>query len=340
MIKINHSPVPTAQNYGVNYLEVDEKLLDQNYAPFNNFEINKVEGIEIKDAKINFENLISKKLETTTNFSKKINIKKSTKTPLQINFNLEKENVHSTIEINQVPNTNATIIIKFLSKKMCSINTQIHSNIAKNSTLNLIIFNNANANNFLALTDIKNENSVLNYHLIDFCKNTTVHNLKSTDESHSSKLNVNTIFFANDNSVLDFNYLVECTHAKTECNLNTVGALNNFAQKTYRGTINFLKGSKKSVGAENELCLLLSDDARSKSLPMILCTEEDVDGSHASSSGSIDENSLFYLETRGLNKKEATKLLIKAKFEQSIKLINDEKIRKEIINELDGKLDE
>ena len=340
MTKINHSPVPTAQNYGVNCLEIDEQLLNQNYAQFNSPRINEVPGIEIKDAKITLQNLISKELEKTPNFSKKINIKKSATKPLKIIFNLEKQNLHSNIEINQWPNTNATIIIKLNSKKPCNINTQICTNVGKNSVLNLIIFNNANANNFLALTDTKNENSELNYHLIDFCKNTSVHNLKSTDVNQSSKLNLNTIFFANKNATLDLNYLVECTHPKTECNLNTVGALNDFAQKTYRGTINFLKGSKKSVGAENEFCLLLCDDVQSKSLPMILCTEEDVDGSHASSSGSIDENSLFYLQTRGLSKKDATKLLIKAKFEQSIKLISDDEIRTEIINELDGKLDE
>ena len=45
------------------------------------------------------------------------------------------------------------------------------------------------------------------------------------------------------------------------------------------------KRFKKAKGTENEACMLLSDKAKSLALPMLLCTEEDVDGEHSTSSG-------------------------------------------------------
>lgn len=50
--------------------------------------------------------------------------------------------------------------------------------------------------------------------------------------------------------------------------------------------------------------MLLSDKAKSKALPMLLCTEEDVEGSHSTATGKVDESELFYLMTRGFSKKK------------------------------------
>ena len=43
---------------------------------------------------------------------------------------------------------------------------------------------------------------------------------------------------------------------------------------------------------------------------MLLCTEEDVEGNHATAAGKIDSKKLFYLMTRGLDENKATELLI------------------------------
>lgn len=85
--------------------------------------------------------------------------------------------------------------------------------------------------------------------------------------------------------------------------------------------------------------MLLSDKAKSKALPMLLCTEEDVEGSHSTATGKVDESELFYLMTRGFSKKEAMKLIVKANFSAIIDKINDESLKEEIINEVDNRLD-
>ena len=72
---------------------------------------------------------------------------------------------------------------------------------------------------------------------------------------------------------------------------------------------------------------------------MLLCGEEDVEGNHSFAAGKIDENQLFYIMSRGFNYKEAMKLIVKAKFNKILESIDVQHLKKEIINEIDERLD-
>ena len=87
---------------------------------------------------------------------------------------------------------------------------------------------------------------------------------------------------------------------------------------------------------ESENCLLLSDTAISRSLPMMLCHEEDVEGSHGVSTGKVSKDKLFYLMTKGLSKKEAERLIVKANFNSVIQSIKEEKIQEEILEKIEN----
>ena len=124
----------------------------------------------------------------------------------------------------------------------------------------------------------------------------------------------------------------------SECQSLTIGALQGSAIKNYKGTIDFVKGCKRAKGNEKELCLTLSNKAKSKALPILLSGEEDVEGSHSSSTGKINKNRLFYCMSRGLTKQEALKLLVKAEFTSILNEIDDDKIQKEILEKIDRKI--
>ena len=102
---------------------------------------------------------------------------------------------------------------------------------------------------------------------------------------------------------------------------------------------NFKKDCKKAYGSETEFCTLLSTDAKSKALPILLCTEEDVDGKHSTATGQIDDKQMFYLMSRGLNKKEAQKLILKAKFNTIINDLFDESLKNLILDTIDRKFE-
>ncbi len=47
------------------------------------------------------------------------------------------------------------------------------------------------------------------------------------------------------------------------------------------------------------MCLLLGEDVVNRTIPLILCAEEDVEGNHGASIGQLDEDILFYMNSEG-----------------------------------------
>ena len=111
---------------------------------------------------------------------------------------------------------------------------------------------------------------------------------------------------------LDMNYVVRHHGKDTECNMYAKGALRDEAKKTYRGTIDFIRGCAGAKGSENEEVLLLSDDVVNKSIPVILCAEEDVEGEHGASIGQMSEDILYYMMSRGIPEDTAYEMMARS----------------------------
>ncbi len=122
-------------------------------------------------------------------------------------------------------------------------------------------------------------------------------------------------YLAKENQALDINYVVNIWGKKTDSTIISKGILMNNAKKTLRGTLDFKRGSKGSVGNESEEVLLLDPDIQNKSIPLILCSEEDIEGNHSASIGEIDEQQLFYLYSRGLNDAQIRHMQIESKIQ-------------------------
>ena len=112
------------------------------------------------------------------------------------------------------------------------------------------------------------------------------------------------------------------------------GTLKDEAEKTFRGTIDFKNGSSQSVGAETENVLLLGDNVVNKTIPVILCAEEDVEGSHGATIGELDEETMFYFASRGIDQELAEDIMTKGKMEVLYRKINDEVTEKLVEEQL------
>ncbi len=123
--------------------------------------------------------------------------------------------------------------------------------------------------------------------------------------------------------ILDINYNIIHFGKKSNCDIKTAGTLYGNAEKIFRGTIDFRRGSSGSTGSELEDVMLLSDDVINKTIPIILCKEEDVEGNHGATIGEIPEELLFYLMSRGLSAEEISEMLARARLERVIHLIPD-----------------
>ena len=154
----------------------------------------------------------------------------------------------------------------------------------------------------------------------------------------ASTADVWSLYFGDGDRLLDLNYIIRQAGKKTDANMQVRGTLMGTSTKNFRGTLDFLEGTKGSVGRENEEVMLLDEGVRNRSVPIMLSHEDDVDGHHAVSVGRMDEAKLFYLMSRGLDLEEAKSLVVEASLRPVIDRIPDAKLREEIDSYLKGRL--
>ena len=129
----------------------------------------------------------------------------------------------------------------------------------------------------------------------------------------------------------DFNYLLRHHGPRTKCELRANGVLMDECSKTLRGTIDLIRGCKGAEGSESETVLLIDEGVRNKTVPVILCNEDDVAGNHGATIGHIDEKQLFYLASRGLSQEEAEAMFASAIVEQAALDAGSSEIRESVI---------
>ena len=344
-LKLNDTPVRTARNFAINNIELPVEIPNK---------IKNFESVEIANSKSKIDNKVSNKelaygigkiLEELVfkNANNKIRIQTTKqKEDIKIIYNFDENNLNLINQIEILAENDANIIIIYKSKtsKQC-FHTGIIRTIAKeNVQLNVTIVNllNEETNNFEAIENKLYQNSNVKYTIIDIGGKTSVSNYYSNIIGNNANNVLKTIYLGKDKQIKDLNYIAELRGEKSNIDIDVQGALNVEAKKNFKGTIDFKRGCKKSKGNENESCMLLSNRAKSIALPMLLCTEEDVEGNHSTSSGKVDEKQLFYIMARGISYKEAVKLIVKSKFNKIIETVQDSELKEEILKEIDERL--
>lgn len=133
-----------------------------------------------------------------------------------------------------------------------------------------------------------------------------------------ARLDLNNRYHATHEETLDINHLVRMRGTSTRALLTESGVLNEASKKTLRATIDLVRGAKDAQGNEIETVMILGDDVVNKTMPVILCDEDDVAGNHGATIGSVSPEQLDYLAARGLSRQAAEQLFIRALFEDAI----------------------
>ncbi len=102
----------------------------------------------------------------------------------------------------------------------------------------------------------------------------------------------------------------------------------------YQGKIYVKDIAQKTNAYQLSKALLLSSNSEFDSKPELEIYADNVKCSHGSTSGSIEEDLLYYLMTRGLNRKESTKLLIKGFLDDVVQIIKSASIKKFVQDKL------
>jgi Fe-S cluster assembly protein SufD len=115
--------------------------------------------------------------------------------------------------------------------------------------------------------------------------------------------------------------------------------LNDEGRSSFDGTVIVNEGAQLTNANQLINNLMLSDDCRADNKPNLMIFADDVKCAHGATVGQIDEDQLFYLQTRGLSKKYAKELLTRSFAESIVQTIQFPEVVKELSNTLLKKLE-
>lgn len=147
----------------------------------------------------------------------------------------------------------------------------------------------------------------------------------------AARIDVDTSYLGAREQVRDFNYQIRHLGRRTTSSMDANGVLAGASKKVLCGTIDLMHGCTGSEGAERETVLLADERVDNKTVPVILCDEDDVAGNHGATIGHVRPEQLFYLGCRGLSPEAAEALFISAKLEDAALNAPDDEVRANVI---------
>jgi Fe-S cluster assembly protein SufD len=116
------------------------------------------------------------------------------------------------------------------------------------------------------------------------------------------------------------------------------GALRDASRVVYSGLIHIAPGAKGSDAFQTNRNVVLSDDAKADSIPNLEIENNDVRCSHAASVGPVDEDEVFYMQTRGIPRDEAERLIVRGFFQEVLDRVPLEEVRQGLAGAIEDEL--
>ena len=136
----------------------------------------------------------------------------------------------------------------------------------------------------------------------------------------------------------NFTTKIQHTGKRSEGYILKHGVMKDEAISIFNG-IGFIEhGASKSIAQQSSRVLMLSPKARGDANPMLLIDEDDVIAGHAASVGRVDENQLYYLQSRGISRREAERLIIHGFLAPVVNELPVEQVKKQLVEVIERKV--
>lgn len=147
----------------------------------------------------------------------------------------------------------------------------------------------------------------------------------------NSSLELDLRYLSRKQEKLDVNHAVWLRGQASTAQIDASGVLADKAEKNYRATIDLVQGCKGASGSEQETVLVWGDEVINRTLPTIMCSEDDVAGEHGATIGSVSAEQLDYLCSRGLSRDEAELLIARSVLDDALFHVHDELSREAVL---------
>ena len=279
--------------------KVKKSIIDESIKrPFDKFSIEQFEkltgGIQlsIKEDFSDYYSINFQSEDTSVPYLG-VNVEKNKSGRLLFNFGeLVKGDIFPTIELFLEQNASLEIIINVTSKNEISLINNLYAKL----------LNDANLSVHMVSTGGLFSRSRLDIDLF----------------GNGSGFEIDGVYFGENNQIHDTRVFVNHLGKSTTSNMITKGVLGDESSSIFTGTIHIAEGAVKTESQQENRNIILTEKASAQSVPNLEILCDDVICGHGSSVGPIDETLYHYVMSRGINKENAEKLLIKGFFNEVI----------------------
>ncbi len=326
-------------------------------------EHNKIVIVNGKVERLSFEYEESDKINLTTlnNFNQNPNDNNSL---LSLNNSFSNK-IHNILIKKNYSFKKPLIIYQITNEKVSNtnINFQLNFELEENSSIKIINLSDDNSeknfiNNFFNFN--LDKNAILKNYKIDKKSNTNIKYDYSSITQKENSISETFIFSSGSDYIknevscnLEGQYssafingvhlLSKNKHHEIRTNTNHLyentksyqlikSVIDDSSKSVYQGKIYVDSKAQKTDGYQLSKAVLLNEQAEFNAKPELEIYADDVKCSHGSASGSLDEDSIFYLMSRGLDQKTAKELLINGFLLDVVEKITDEEIKKLLKN--------
>jgi Fe-S cluster assembly protein SufD len=135
------------------------------------------------------------------------------------------------------------------------------------------------------------------------------------------------LYFAEGDQHFDFRSLQDHAAPNGTSDLLYKGVLTDRARAVYSGWVHIRPGARRSDAFQTNRNIVLSEHAKADSIPNLEIENNDVRCGHAASVGPVDEDTMFYIQTRGIPEREAQKLVVDGFFHEVLDRISLPEVR-------------
>jgi len=244
----------------------------------------------------------------------------------------------TTLNIDVNEHAFATIIVE--------LNAQLHAEHTYHMTLN------AHPNSqvkYLLITELSGHKATVFQKFIahrdaqldligGFVSNLMTSNLSVdlVEEGANAKIRVVAVSSENNDQIINISFKHNAKN--TFGDMTNIGIANKNGRIVLNGVEKIEKGMKNSSAFQTLKGIIMSDEARVEVNPILLIDEYDVKAGHGATIGKVEEEQLYYIQSRGLTKAEAEKLIINGFLKPVIDEIADDTLRERFIEIVNSRI--
>ena len=339
MSKLNEMRMYTWNSTGLNFIENSLKIPDKK-PYFKESDTDEIKSLNQAFAGKNYgvsEEVLNEN-KNFRNFSIYRDIKeKADFEAIDLKLNAENNILVSNIDINAAEDSVSSFLVNVNGDgDKLYLNSLIRVNLEKRAKVKLVIVTNLpkESTNIQSVATLLDEEAMLDISYIEIGASHSLVNIKNILEGDRAMVIEDGVYFKEGDEFLDILATNEHLGNETDSDAMFNGALKDRAHKNWKGVVDLRPGCMSADGKIGDYSMMFSDNVKNKTAPILLCAEKEVAGNHAASIGRLNKDMLFYIMSRGFDKKQAESMMLEATFAKTLDKIEDESLREELKEEV------